>query len=93
MEYNYIYCFKDGFFIGEVYIKGLGFKKNIHFSKKGRCYELFLDHSNREQYFINEINEEHLFSEDKNDCEFFNEYFKKPNYIHLIIEKKIKTKK
>ena len=53
MEYNYIYCFKDGFFIGEVYIKGLGFKKNIHFSKKGRCYELFLDHSNREQYFIN----------------------------------------
>jgi hypothetical protein len=93
MEYNYIYCIKDGFFIGEVYIKGLGFKKNIHFSKKGKCYKAFFEYDNKISYFINEIKEDHFFGSGNEAVEFFNEYFKKPNYIHLIIEKKIKTKK
>jgi hypothetical protein len=92
MNYNYVYCIKDGVFSNTPYSNIVS---NFNFSKKGKCYRVFWQYSphiyvNFPNYFINEQKHEHFFGNDSEDTSlFFKTHFKTPEFKHLIIEKKM----
>ncbi len=92
MKFNYIYCIKDGFYKDDDFSDK---KCYPPFVKKGKCYCINYNNDIISS-FINEQKGTHFFGaliDSDESIVFFNKHFKKPNCIHLIIEKKIKTKK
>lgn len=103
MDYNYLYCTKDGFYQfktkdGFYQFKTMSTtntftKKGRCFTKKGRCYKVFFNEYEKKipEYFIDEEKKYHLFgAEEKQSTQvFFKEFFRTPNFKHLMIEKKM----
>lgn len=87
MDYNYLYCTKDGFYQFKT------MSTTNTFTKKGRCYKVFFNEYRKKipEYFIDEEKKDHLFgAEEKQSTQvFFKDFFRTPNFKHLMIEKKM----